>query len=65
MNEEEAVAIATALNGETWQSGGNIWLVLLKRTNGSLVVISDDVVCEYESEHAFENASASMAISLG
>jgi len=30
MNELQAKQIAEALSGETWQSGGGIWLVLSK-----------------------------------
>ena len=55
MNEQQATQLATALGGYTWQSGGGIWLVLLERTDGSLVVFSDEVVCEYASQSAFED----------
>ena len=55
MDENQADAVAEALGGETWQSGGDIWLVLLRRGDGGLVVISDEVVCEYEDEAAFES----------
>jgi hypothetical protein len=44
MNELQAKQIAGALSGETWQSGGGIWLVLLKQGNGKLVVISDEII---------------------
>jgi hypothetical protein len=44
MNELQAKQIAEALSGETWQSGGGIWLVLLKQGNGKLVVISDEII---------------------
>jgi len=41
MDEKQANAVAEALGGETWQSGGDIWLVLLRRSDGRLVVLSD------------------------
>jgi hypothetical protein len=44
MNEKQAGMIADALGGETWQSGGGIWLVILRQGNGKLVVISDEAV---------------------
>ena len=44
MNEFQAKQIAEALSGETWQSGGGIWLVLLRQGNGKLVVISDEII---------------------
>ena len=64
MDETQAEAIATALGGETWQSGGDIWLVLIRKQNGHLVVISDEVVCEYESQEAFDDAKTMSSIYL-
>ena len=64
MNEEQATAIAAALGGEAWQSGGDIWLVILNRDDGHLVVMSDEVVCEYENEEAFDEAKALRTIHL-
>lgn len=53
MNEEQARQTAGALGGETWQSGGGIWVVLVRRDDGAVIVITDEVVCEYASEEAF------------
>jgi len=64
MNEFQAKQIAEALSGETWQSGGGIWLVLLRQGNGKLVVISDEAVCEYDDEKRFEESKHSKAILL-
>lgn len=58
MDEIQAARIAEILGGEAWQSGGDIWLVVIRRKDGHLVVISDEVICEYESEDAFENSQA-------
>lgn len=64
MDEKNAEAVAEALGGETWQSGGNIWLVVLRRADGKLVVLSDDVICEYNNDEAFENNSPALSILL-
>lgn len=64
MNESQATAVAEALSGEAWQSGGDIWLVLLRRTDGKLTVISDEVICEYENEESFEKAKPAKTIML-
>ena len=40
---------------EAWQSGGGIWLVTFMNTRGNFVCISDEEICEYESEQAFED----------
>lgn len=50
MDEERAEKLAQALGGDAWQSGGGIWLVIVHRQDGGLVVFSDEVVCQYESE---------------
>lgn len=54
MNEQEAQSIAEAIGGSAWNSGGGIYLVRIERRDGYLVVISDEVVCEYASEEEFE-----------
>jgi len=64
MNEEQVKAIADALGGNTWNSGGNIWLVRIQKEKGDMVVISDDVVCEYENEDAFSDANPKTSILL-
>ena len=56
MDEQAALAVANALGGETWQSGGDIWVVMLRRPDGRVVAITDEVVAEYENEKAFEVA---------
>jgi hypothetical protein len=64
MDEQQATALAEAIGGETWQSGGDIWLVIIRRDDGRLVVMSDDVICEYDSEDKFEDGVAAKSIAL-
>jgi len=64
MDETRAKMIAMALKAETWQSGGGIWLVIRRRADGHLVVISEDTINEYESEEAFEASEAANFILL-
>jgi hypothetical protein len=52
MEEEQAIVVARALGGEAWQSGGDIWLVIIRRADGHVVVLSDEAVCEYSNEEA-------------
>ena len=56
--------MAKAFSGEAWQSGGEIWLVVRKRDDGRLVIISDEVVCEYEDEGALERSEVWNSILL-
>lgn len=49
----DVTLIARLLGGQPWQSGGGIWLVLIRRSDGGIVAVSDDVACEYASEAAF------------
>ena len=64
LNEKTAEQIAKALGGEAWQSGGGIWLVLLRRNDGHLVVISADAVGEYASETDFDAGKADKTVLL-
>ena len=64
MNEEQAEKIADILGGSTWQSGGNIWLVLFERNDGKLVVLSDEAICEYDSQEALNKSKPETSILL-
>jgi len=55
MDENQANLVAEALGGEVWQSGGDIWVVIIRRSDGKQVVISDEIVCEYENSIAFDD----------
>ena len=63
MSEQQAQAVASALGGAAWHSGGGIWLVLFTATD-RMVVISEDAVCEYESRAAFDEGRESKTIIL-
>ncbi len=54
MDENEANKIAEVFNGKVWDSGGDIHLVCIERDDGHLVVISDEVICEYANAEDFE-----------
>ena len=64
MNEMQATKIAEILGGPAWQSGGDIWLVLFERSDGKVVALSDDVVCEYADQFALEDGNQSASIIL-
>jgi len=52
MNEEKANKIAKIVGGSAFQSGGDIWVVIIEKDEG-IAVISDESVCSYSSEDAF------------
>ncbi len=64
MTRQQAEAVSAALGGEAWHSGGNIWLARLVAPDGRLVVISEDMVCEYADDDAFGDGHASNSIEL-
>ena len=64
MDENQARTIAEALGGETWQSGANIWLVVFRRSDGKVVAVSDEVVCEYRDEATLESGRPDASITL-
>jgi len=65
MDEQTAKQLAAIVGGEAWQSGGGIWLVAIHNDDGTIVVLSGDSVCEYESEEAFDESRPSKTILLG
>ena len=64
MDEQEAQAVAQALGGRTWNSGGEIWLVVFDRSDGKAVGLSEEVVCEYENGDELQSGSALSVIPL-
>ena len=64
MDDAQAEAVAEALGGETWDSGGGITLVVIRRGDGKVVAISDESVCEYEDADALEGGTPSASITL-
>ena len=64
MDEEKAEALAKLLGGEVWDSGGDIWLVILKRADGKIVAISDELVAEYEDEEALGTGEPGASVGL-
>lgn len=62
MNEQQAQVVAEIIGGEPWQNGGDIWLVMLRRNDGKLVVISDDTICLYADDEAFDAGQALQSI---
>lgn len=64
MDERQAAAMAQFVGGDAWNSGGGIWLVRIQKGTEKLVVISDEAVCEYADEDAFESGEASSTILL-
>jgi hypothetical protein len=54
LNEATAPTVATALGGDAWQSGGGIWVIVKRTTDGRVVTITPEVVNEYADEAAFE-----------
>lgn len=64
MDESQAEAVAKALRGEAWNSGGGIWLVVFRPINGKVVVLSDEVAKVYDGDEAFEEDRASAEFML-
>jgi len=60
----QAEQTAKLFGGEVWDSGGGICLICIPQNDGRLVVISDEAVCEYNSEEDFEKNLAGKYILL-
>jgi len=55
MSERQAKAVAAALRADAWDSGGGIWLVVIRRADGKVVLISDEVVKVYSDYQTFDD----------
>lgn len=64
MNEQEAKTLAELIAGDEWMSGGGIWLVLKRTSDGRVISISKEVVVEYANEEAFQDDRRSQEIVL-
>lgn len=59
-----AQALAKAIGGEAWQSGGGLYVVAIRRPDGAIVVFSDDLVAEYADDDAFDAGEPRTSILL-
>jgi len=64
MTEEQARQIAELMGADYWNSGGEMYLVIFRRADGSIVALSDEVVCEYENMEELETGKPSRSITL-
>ena len=54
MDKEQAEMVAKGIGGDTFQSGGGIYLVTKSVHRGKFLVISSEMVCLYGSEKEFD-----------
>ena len=64
MTKLEAEQIAETFSGRSWRAGDGVWLVIVKQPDGKVLVVSDDLLCEYETQKHFEQALPSQTIPL-
>lgn len=64
MNEEDANKIASVFAGNTWQPYPGIWLLVIRRDDGSLVVFDREAVCLYDDERAMEDGEPACEIRM-
>ena len=64
MTEEQAKQIAELMGADYWNSGGDMYLVIFRRTDGSIAALSDEAVCEYKNIEELETGKPSRPITL-
>ncbi|MCC6284722.1 MAG: hypothetical protein IT439_05395 [Phycisphaerales bacterium] len=64
MDEAKARVLAKLVGGEEWRIGEREFVVVLRRPDGSIVALSDDVVAEYPGDGAFDAGTPSTNILL-
>ena len=58
MEQEKAEALAKLIGGEAWNSGGDVYLVTVKRADGNVVAISDELIAVYPDAESVGDESA-------
>jgi len=64
MTEQQAEIVASALGGEAWNSGGDIWLVVFRRSDGKVIALSDESLVVYDSAGAMMGGEGSQSVPL-
>ena len=50
MNEQTAKLLQSIIGGETYHSGGNMWIVAIHRANGEVLHVTDEGVSVYNDQ---------------
>jgi hypothetical protein len=64
MDDMDADRLARLHGGEPYESADATWLVVLRRDEGRVVILTDTSVDEYEDWEAFEQGSCDASIRL-
>lgn len=61
MSEDDAKKLAEALGGESFNSGGGVFIAYVVRANGSVVAFTDECVAAYPSVESIGDVDAVLA----
>ena len=64
MREKQVNTIAQVFGGKPWQPYPGVWLLIVARDDGSLVVIDTDAVFAYDDTEALEDGEPRIEIRL-
>lgn len=64
MDKEKATQLAELLNGEAWNSGGGIYIVLIRNSLNQIIGVTDESICLYANEQALEDGRAEQSFLL-
>lgn len=64
MHEHQANTIAPIFGGRPWQPYPGVWLLVVARDDGSLVVFDSDAVYAYDDTDALEDGEPCIEIRL-
>jgi hypothetical protein len=65
LNELTAPIVAAALGGDAWQSGGGIWVIVKRTSDGHVLTLTPEVINEYANEEAFEEDRPKSTLVMG
>lgn len=64
MTLEQATAVAQALGGEVFHSGGGVHLVRFPREDGGITVLDENGVCAYRNDQAMGDGNESAGVTF-
>lgn len=64
MQEHDANLIAPIFGGNPWQPYPGIWLLLVERDDGSVVVFDSAMICSYDDYRELEDGEPCIEIRL-
>jgi hypothetical protein len=64
MDENSAIKLAHVLGADTWNAGNGMWLVVKKRSDGKVLVFSNEIVRVFADAEAVQSGIPEESIAI-